>query len=157
MPISFACKCGRKLRTRDGTEGRSATCPSCGSEVVVPGLEDPVELPLTLADPEPDWESAAPAPPEPLGEPTPEREPEPHTFRKPLWPRGERTEGGKGETPPTGGEAKFLRGALYMLAALSVLLILLSPVGSANNDARSYQEVAALEYLGNHAKAREEV
>jgi hypothetical protein len=36
MPISFACPCGKPPRAKDGTEGRSAVCPACGTALTVP-------------------------------------------------------------------------------------------------------------------------
>ena len=41
MPISFACDCGRILRTTDENAGRSATCPKCGVQLLVPEADAP--------------------------------------------------------------------------------------------------------------------
>ncbi len=40
MPIEFRClKCDRLLRTPDGTAGKSAKCPQCGTVTVVPNVQ----------------------------------------------------------------------------------------------------------------------
>jgi hypothetical protein len=36
MPISFACKCGRKLETKDDQAGKRVQCPACGRALTVP-------------------------------------------------------------------------------------------------------------------------
>jgi hypothetical protein len=82
MPISFACPCGKPLRTRDGTEGRSAVCPACGAPLTVPGrpaarppvvvpgsnaffaTEAQAEAPTAIVNPT----GGAPARPAPYGE-----------------------------------------------------------------------------------------
>ena len=46
MPIEFRCvQCGKLLRTEDGTEGRQAQCPACGSLCAVPSREQPLPPP----------------------------------------------------------------------------------------------------------------
>jgi phage FluMu protein Com len=40
MPIEFRCaKCDRLLRTPDGTAGKSAKCPQCGTVTIVPDVQ----------------------------------------------------------------------------------------------------------------------
>jgi hypothetical protein len=42
MPIEFRCShCGKLLRTADGTAGRQAQCPECGTIGTVPGGPTP--------------------------------------------------------------------------------------------------------------------
>ena len=44
MPIEFRCsRCGKLLRTGDGTAGRQAQCPECGTIGTVPGPAEPQE------------------------------------------------------------------------------------------------------------------
>jgi phage FluMu protein Com len=47
MPIEFHCtRCNRLLRTEDGTEGKEARCPACGTVVRIPtGTERPFARP----------------------------------------------------------------------------------------------------------------
>ncbi len=41
MPIEFRCsRCGKLLRTGDGTAGRQAQCPECGTIGTVPGAAE---------------------------------------------------------------------------------------------------------------------
>ena len=40
MAIDFTCSCGKSLHAPDGTQGRKARCPKCGTIVTVPA---PVE------------------------------------------------------------------------------------------------------------------
>lgn len=37
MPISVACTCGVRLKTKDANAGRSLRCPKCGEKIRVPG------------------------------------------------------------------------------------------------------------------------
>jgi hypothetical protein len=41
MAISFACECGKSLRTKDEFAGRRTRCPSCGTVLVVPLPTEP--------------------------------------------------------------------------------------------------------------------
>src|SRR5262245_16884791 len=37
MPIAITCPiCGSKIKAKDGSDGKSATCPKCGESVAVP-------------------------------------------------------------------------------------------------------------------------
>jgi hypothetical protein len=36
MPITFACVCGKQLKTKDESAGRVVLCPSCKAEIRVP-------------------------------------------------------------------------------------------------------------------------
>ncbi len=61
MPIEFRCtQCNRLLRTPDGTSGRDAKCPECGTIVKIPA-------PAPEAPPPP----AAPVVPRPMAETSP--------------------------------------------------------------------------------------
>jgi RsiW-degrading membrane proteinase PrsW (M82 family) len=41
MAISFACECGKTLRTKDEFAGRRTRCPSCGTVLVIPLPTEP--------------------------------------------------------------------------------------------------------------------
>jgi phage FluMu protein Com len=46
MPIEFRCtQCDRLLRTPDGTAGKSAKCPQCGTVVPIPETAPPAQAP----------------------------------------------------------------------------------------------------------------
>lgn len=50
MPITFTCACGKQLRAREGSAGRAFNCPSCGTDLVVPGA-DATDLGIDRSDP----------------------------------------------------------------------------------------------------------
>lgn len=41
MPISFTCKCGKRLKVADKFAGKQAKCPECGTRLVVPAATPP--------------------------------------------------------------------------------------------------------------------
>jgi hypothetical protein len=50
MPITFTCPCGRQIRAKDGSAGRSLECPSCGANLEVPA-PDAIDLGISLDQP----------------------------------------------------------------------------------------------------------
>jgi prepilin-type processing-associated H-X9-DG protein len=44
MPITVTCSCGKQFQTNDQNAGRTARCPNCGSELIVPGPGPGVNL-----------------------------------------------------------------------------------------------------------------
>jgi hypothetical protein len=61
MAISFQCQCGRKFRTGDEHAGRSATCPDCRVQLVVPAATGPEAAPQSILPPPiPDENPSAP-------------------------------------------------------------------------------------------------
>lgn len=54
MPIEFRCtQCDRLLRTPDGTSGKDAKCPQCGTIVKIPSMVAPDVAPQTVVPPPP--------------------------------------------------------------------------------------------------------
>ncbi len=52
MPIEFRCtQCDRLLRTPDGTEGKSAKCPQCGTLVAIPSASPVQQAPPPQSPP----------------------------------------------------------------------------------------------------------
>jgi uncharacterized membrane protein len=52
MPIEFRCtECRKLLRTQDGTAGKQARCPVCGTLVPIPDVMSPPPLPASTAPP----------------------------------------------------------------------------------------------------------
>ncbi len=38
MPIRFRCKCGKIVKVDEQYAGREATCPNCGTQLIVPSV-----------------------------------------------------------------------------------------------------------------------
>src|SRR5438046_2940332 len=41
MPISFACRCGQRIKAKDSFAGRRSKCPACHADLLVPIAGDP--------------------------------------------------------------------------------------------------------------------
>ncbi len=66
MPIEFRCTgCQKLLRTQEGTEGKQAKCPVCGTLVLIPNPNVPPALPGEAPPPIP--AAVVPAAMPPLG------------------------------------------------------------------------------------------
>jgi hypothetical protein len=63
MPISFQCGCGRTIRTAEENAGRSASCPACGVQLLVPATDGP----RPVRDPAPSAPEEEPAAPRSYG------------------------------------------------------------------------------------------
>jgi len=40
LPLRFACPCGQKIKTSDGTAGKKARCPACQRRLIIPQSDD---------------------------------------------------------------------------------------------------------------------
>jgi len=62
MPITVACACGKKFKTKDENAGKKGRCPECGAALTIPGGSAPAVARPAAAAARPAASSARPAP-----------------------------------------------------------------------------------------------